>query len=134
MFDRINHVAIAVTEIDEALALYDERFGTRLLHRESLDDGTVEAAMLSAGSDRVELLSSRDPQSTVGRFLSKRGPGMHHVAYDVGDIDAALATLRERDVRLLDTVARPGFGGTRVAFVHPSSCFGVLTELVEQAA
>jgi methylmalonyl-CoA/ethylmalonyl-CoA epimerase len=134
MFERINHVGIAVAELDEALVRYGEQFGAELLYREVLDGGTIDAALLSAGEDRLELVASLAPDTPLGRFLSRRGPGMHHVAYEVGDIDAALAELRARDVRLVDDVARPGIHGTRIAFVHPSSCLGVLTELVETAS
>jgi methylmalonyl-CoA epimerase len=134
MFERINHVGIAVAELDEALARYDEQFGAELLHREVLDDGTIDAALVSAGDGRLELVASLAPDTPLGRFLVRRGPGVHHVAYEVADIDAALADLRARDVRLVDDVARPGIRGTRIAFVHPSSCLGVLTELVETAS
>jgi methylmalonyl-CoA epimerase len=134
MFERINHVGIAVAELDEALARYDEQFGVELLHRQLLDDGTIDAALVSAGEDRLELVASLEPDSPLGRFLSRRGPGIHHVAYEVDDIDATLGVLRGREVRLVDEVPRAGIDGTRVAFLHPSSCFGVLTELVEHAS
>jgi methylmalonyl-CoA epimerase len=134
MFERINHVGIAVAELDDALAHYDRQFGVELLHRELIDEGTIEAALVCVGQDRLELVASHAADSPLGRFLAKRGPGLHHVAYEVGDIDAALASLRERDVRLVDAVPRPGIHGTRIAFLHPSSCFGVLTELVQPAS
>jgi methylmalonyl-CoA epimerase len=134
MFERINHVGIAVDALDEALDRYDRQFGVELLHRQVLDDGTIDAALLSAGEDRIELVSSLEPDSPLGRFLSKRGPGMHHIAYEVDDIEAALAKLRERAVKLVDDSPRPGIHGTRIAFLHPSSCLGVLTELVQPAS
>jgi methylmalonyl-CoA/ethylmalonyl-CoA epimerase len=134
MFERINHVGIAVAELDEALERYDQQFGVELLHRELLDDGTIDAALVSAGDDRLELVASLASDSPLGRFIAKRGPGVHHLAYEVRDIDAALASLRDRDVQLVDQVPRAGIRGTRIAFVHPNSCFGVLTELVEPAS
>jgi methylmalonyl-CoA epimerase len=134
VFERINHVGIAVDELDAALARYERQFGVELLHREVLDGGTIDAALVCAGEDRLELVASRDPDSPLGRFLSKRGPGMHHIAYEVDDIEQAMAKLRARAVKLIDESPRPGIHGTRIAFVHPSSCLGVLTELVEPAS
>jgi methylmalonyl-CoA/ethylmalonyl-CoA epimerase len=131
MFERINHVGIAVEDLDDALDRYERQFGVELLHRELLEGGTLDAALLGAGEDRVELFASLESDSPVGRFLARRGPGIHHIAYEVDDIEDALARLRERAVKLVDESPRPGIHGTRVAFVHPSSCFGVLTELVE---
>src|SRR5271155_2411377 len=130
MFDRINHVGIAVSELDPAIAHYSQQLGIEVLHRELLDDQSIEAALMAAGSDRIELVAPLLEDTPLGRFLRKRGPGMHHIAYEVDDIDAALATLSERDVTLIDTVARAGIHGSRVAFLHPSSAFGVLTEIV----
>jgi methylmalonyl-CoA epimerase len=131
MFERINHVGIAVEDLDDAVDRYERQFGVELLHRELLEGGTLDAALLGAGEDRVELFASLESDSPVGRFLARRGPGIHHIAYEVDDIEDALARLRERAVKLVDESPRPGIHGTRVAFVHPSSCFGVLTELVE---
>jgi len=134
MFERINHVGIAVEDLDDALDRYERQFGVELLHRELLEGGTLDAALLGAGEDRVELFASLESDSPVGRFLARRGPGIHHIAYEVDDIEDALARLRERAVKLVDESPRPGIHGTRVAFVHPSSCLGVLTELVEPAS
>ncbi|MGD0980511.1 MAG: methylmalonyl-CoA epimerase [Solirubrobacteraceae bacterium] len=134
MFERINHVGIAVEDLDEALERYDRQFGVELLHRELLDGGALDAALLGAGEDRIELVASHDSDSPLGRFLSRRGPGLHHIAYEVADIEDAIDRLRARAVKLVDESPRPGIHGTRVAFLHPSSCFGVLTELVEPAA
>jgi methylmalonyl-CoA epimerase len=134
MFERINHVGIAVEDLDEALERYERQFGVELLHRELLEGGTLDAALLGAGEDRLELVASLESDSPVGRFLARRGPGIHHIAYEVDDIEDALARLRERAVKLVDESPRPGIHGTRVAFVHPSSCLGVLTELVEPAS
>jgi methylmalonyl-CoA epimerase len=132
MFERINHVGIAVSELDTAIAHYSEQFGVELVHREVLDDDSVDAALVSAGDDRLELVAPLVADTPLSRFIKKRGPGVHHIAYEVEDIDAALATLRERTVKLIDDVPRAGIHGSRVAFIHPSSCFGVLTELVER--
>jgi methylmalonyl-CoA epimerase len=134
VFERINHVGIAVDELDEALAQYDQQFGVELLHRELLDGGTIDAALVCAGEDRLELVAPLASDSPLGRFLSTRGSGIHHIGYEVDDIEAAMARLREREVRLIDDAPRPGIRGTRVAFLHPSSCLGVLTELVQQAS
>jgi methylmalonyl-CoA epimerase len=133
VFDRVHHLGIAVEELDGALARYRDSFDMGLLHREVLREEGVEAAMLAAGEDRIELLASLRPDSNLGRFLARRGPGIHHVAYAVADIDATLAELAQRDVELIDTTARPGLHDTRVAFVHPRATGGVLTELVEAA-
>jgi len=133
MFERIDHVGIAVTELEPALAAYGERFGMGLLHREVLGEHGVEAALLSAGSSRIELLAPYGDDSAIGRFLEDRGPGMHHVAYAVEDIDAALEELRARDVELIDAAPRPGMLSSRIAFVAPKEAAGVLTELVEVA-
>jgi methylmalonyl-CoA epimerase len=134
MFERINHVGIAVADLDEALGRYDRQFGVELLHRELLDGGTLDAALLGAGEDRLELVASLESDSPLGRFLSERGPGLHHIAYEVDDIEDAIARLRARAVKLVDESPRPGIRGTRIAFLHPSSCLGVLAELVQPAS
>ena len=133
MFERIDHVGIAVSELDPALALYSSQFECDLLHREVLEGETVEAALLEAGDGRLELVAPLAPNTALTRFLDRRGPALHHVAYAVTDIDATLAQLRERGVALIDERPRPGIDGSRVAFLHPDSSFGVLTELVELA-
>jgi methylmalonyl-CoA/ethylmalonyl-CoA epimerase len=133
MFEQIDHVGIAVTELEPAIAAYGERFGMGLLHREVLDEHGIEAALMSAGSSRIELLAPHGEHSAIGRFLENRGPGMHHVAYTVEDIDAALDELRSRHVELIDAAPRPGMLDSRIAFVAPKEAAGVLTELVEVA-
>jgi methylmalonyl-CoA/ethylmalonyl-CoA epimerase len=133
MFERIDHVGIAVSEIEPALSIYTDQLGAELLHRELIDDDTIDAALLSAGTARVELVAPLSTDSSLGRFLDRRGPGMHHLAYAVDDINAALETLRARSVKLIDAEARAGIRDTRIAFLHPSSCAGVLTELVQAA-
>jgi methylmalonyl-CoA/ethylmalonyl-CoA epimerase len=133
MFGRIDHIGIAVEDLDEAIALYGERLGMPLEHRETVESQGVEAVLLDVGENHVELLRPLADDTPVGKFIAKRGPGLHHVAYQVADIEAALAQLREQGVRLIDETPRIGIRGARVAFLHPSASGGVLTELVEPA-
>ncbi len=132
LLERIHHVGIAVPDLGAAIAEYQERFGASLSVREVLADQGVEAAALNIGASQVELIAPIDPGGGVARFLERRGPGLHHIAYAVSDIDTTLADLAAGGADLIDTVARRGLGGHRVAFVHPRSCGGVLTELVEE--
>lgn len=129
----IHHLGLAVADLDEAIDTYRRLLGAELEHREVLGDQGVEAALLRAGESRVELLAPTAPDSPVGRFLAKRGPGMHHVAYEVADIGAALAALAASGAQLIDTEPRRGLFGLRVAFVQPDSVHGVLTEVVSRA-
>jgi methylmalonyl-CoA epimerase len=129
----IHHLGVAVEDLDSALSTYERLFGARLEHRETMTDQGVEAASLRIGADRVELLAALGADTPVGRFLAKRGPGLHHVAYQVADIEATLATLRAAGVRLIDEAPRAGIRGSRVAFLHPAASGGVLTELVQPA-
>jgi methylmalonyl-CoA epimerase len=133
MFDRIDHVGVAVEDLDAAISLYEESFEMPLAHRETVQDQGVEAVLLDVGEGHVELLRPLGPDTAVGKFIAKRGPGLHHVAYAVGDIDAALASLREAGVEMIDAEPRVGIRGSRVAFVHPGSTGSVLTEIVEPA-
>ena len=133
MFDRIDHVGVAVDDLDAAISLYEETYEMQLAHRETVESRGVEAVLLDVGEGHVELLRPLGPDTAVGKFLDKRGPGLHHVAYAVGDIDAALASLREAGVELIDSEARVGIRGSRVAFLHPRSTDSVLTEIVEPA-
>ena len=129
---RINHVGYVVPDLDAAIVTYHQRFGMGVVVREVLADQGVEAASLEAGDHTtVELIQPVDPEGSVARFLEKRGPGLHHVAYEVPDIAAALAELAAGGARLIDTVARRGLGGHMIAFIHPESTGGILTELVE---
>jgi methylmalonyl-CoA/ethylmalonyl-CoA epimerase len=132
MLTRIDHLGIAVTDLDEALALYGGVFALLTHHRETLEDQGVEAVALQVGESTIELLRPTRDDSPIARFLAERGPGIHHVAYRVDDIEAALTELREAGVRLIDQTPRIGLAGTRIAFVHPKSTFGVLSELVER--
>ncbi|MGA2006544.1 MAG: methylmalonyl-CoA epimerase [Solirubrobacteraceae bacterium] len=133
MFERVDHIGIAVEELDDAVERYRDSFEMELLHREVLADDGVEAALMGSGGARVELLAPLEADTPVGRFLARRGPGIHHVAYAVTDIDATLAELAAREVELIDVVARPGLRDSRVAFVHPRASGGVLSELVQAA-
>jgi methylmalonyl-CoA/ethylmalonyl-CoA epimerase len=133
MFDRIDHVGIAVEDLDAAIALYQGKLGMPLAHRETVEEQGVEAVLLDIGEGHVELLRPLGPETAVGKFIAKRGPGLHHVAYAVADIDAALDKLRAAGVELIDEQARVGIRGSRVAFCHPRSTGAVLTELVEPA-
>jgi methylmalonyl-CoA/ethylmalonyl-CoA epimerase len=126
----IHHVGVAVEDLDSAVQTYERLFGGRLEHRERVEDQGVEAASLRLGESRVELLAALGDDTPVGRFLAKRGPGMHHVAYEVDDVSAALAQLAEQGVELIDAQPRRGMFGLQVAFVHPESVHGVLSEVV----
>jgi methylmalonyl-CoA/ethylmalonyl-CoA epimerase len=132
MLTRIDHLGIVVTDLDEALGLYGGAFALVTHHREILEDQGVEAIALQVGESTIELIRPIRDDSPVARFLAERGPGIHHVAYRVDDIQAALTELREAGVRLIDQTPRIGLAGTRIAFVHPKSTFGVLSELVER--
>jgi methylmalonyl-CoA/ethylmalonyl-CoA epimerase len=127
----IDHVGIAVPDIDEALALYRDALGMPLVHRETVTEQGVDAALLDIGDGHIELLQPLGPDTAVGKFLERRGPGLHHVAYRVADAQATLEALRAAGIRLIDETPRTGIRGSRVAFVHPSCTGGVLTEIVE---
>ncbi len=133
MFARIDHVGVAVEDLDAAIALHEQAYGLSLAHREVVEAQGVEAVLLDVGESHVELLRPLQPDSAVGRFLASRGPGLHHVAYRVADIDAALDALRDRGLQLIDETPRVGIRDSRVAFVHPRSTGGVLTEIVQPA-
>jgi methylmalonyl-CoA epimerase len=126
----IHHLGVAVDDLDGALATYERLFGAELEHRETVTDQGVEAASLRIGSDRVELLAALGDDTPVGKFLANRGPGMHHVAYEVDDVGAALDELAAEGAELIDEHPRRGLFGLEVAFVHPDSVHGVLAEIV----
>ena len=133
MFGRIDHVGLAVADLDEAIDLHVDVYGLSLVHRETIEEQGVEAALLDIGESHVELLAPLHEDTPVGRFLAKRGPGLHHIAYRVEDIELSLRTLRDAGLRLIDETPRAGIRASRVAFLHPSAAGGVLTELVEPA-
>jgi methylmalonyl-CoA/ethylmalonyl-CoA epimerase len=126
----IHHLGVAVDDLDEALVTYERLFGARLEHRETVPEQGVEAASLRIGGGRVELLASLGDETPVGRFLANRGPGMHHVAYEVEDVGAALDELSAKGAELIDDRPRQGLFGLEVAFVHPDAVHGVLAEIV----
>ena len=126
----IHHLGVAVDDLDQALATYERLFGARLEHRERVPDQGVEAASLRIGGGRVELLASLGDETPVGRFLADRGPGMHHVAYEVDDVGAAIDELAAKGAELIDNRPRRGLFGLEVAFVHPDAVHGVLAEVV----
>jgi methylmalonyl-CoA/ethylmalonyl-CoA epimerase len=126
----IHHLGVAVEDLDAAVATYERLFGAELEHRETVEEQGVEAASLRVGSNRVELLASLGADTPVGKFLAKRGPGMHHVAYEVDDVGAALHQLAAEGAELIDERPRRGLFGLEVAFVHPDSVHGVLAEVV----
>jgi methylmalonyl-CoA epimerase len=126
----IHHVGLAVEDLDEAIATWERLFGARLEQRGALESQGVLAASLLVGSSRVELLAPSGEDTPVGRFLARRGPGMHHVALETDDVGAAIGELADAGAELVDEVPRPGLFGLEVAFVHPGSVHGVLTEVV----
>ncbi len=133
MFGRIDHIGVAVEDIEAAIALYEGSFEMPLVHRETVTEQGVEAVLLDVGDGHVELLAPLGPDTPVGKFMAKNGAGLHHVAYAVDDIDATLEWLAAAGIKLIDTVPRIGIRESRVAFLHPRSTGGVLTEIVEPA-
>lgn len=133
MFGRIDHIGVAVEDIDAAIALYQDSFGMELAHRETVESQGVEAVLLDVGDGHVELLAPLGPDTPVGKFMAKNGTGLHHVAYAVDDIDSTLEKLSAAGLRLIDSEPRVGIRDSRVAFLHPRSTGGVLTEIVEPA-
>jgi len=132
MLTDIDHVGIAVDDLDAAVALYGRLLGVEPAHRERVEDQGVEEVLLAVGSSYVQLLAATGPDTPVGRFLDRRGEGVHHVGYRVTDLEATLARLQEAGVPLIDERPRPGSRGTMVAFVHPKAFRGVLVELVQE--
>lgn len=133
MFARIDHIGVAVEDIDEAIGLYERSFVMELAHRETVESQGVEAVLLDVGDGHVELLRPLGPDTAVGKFLARKGPGLHHVAYAVEDIDSTLKSLAAAGLELIDSEPRVGIRDSRVAFLHPRSTGGVLTEIVEPA-
>lgn len=131
MLEKIYHLGYAVEDLDAAAAFYRENFGAKPTEPEAVEEQGIIASTFRVGESMIELVQPTRPDSPVGKFLARRGEGIHHVAFEVGDLDAALAELKARGVELVDEEPRAGAGGTRVAFIHPRGAFGVLTELVE---
>ena len=134
MLSRIDHIGVATDDLDGAIALYQGTMGMRVSHRETVESQGVEAVLLDVGEGHVELLRPLGPDTPIGRYLERRGPGLHHVAYAVEDIEGVLGKLKESGIDLIDSEPRIGIRRSRVAFVHPRSTDGVLTEIVEPAA
>lgn len=128
---KLDHIGVAVRSLDEALKVYRDAIGLNTIGFEDVADQGVRVAMLPTGESRIELLEPSRPDSPIEKFLAKRGEGIHHIALEVDDLEATLATLQARGVRLIDSAPRAGAHNTRIAFVHPSSTHGVLLELVE---
>jgi methylmalonyl-CoA/ethylmalonyl-CoA epimerase len=134
MFSRIDHIGVAVEEIEPALELYRDSFELTVAHREIVEEQGVEAVLLDVGENHVELLAPLSADTPVGKFLAAKGPGLHHVAYQVDDIEATLEALKQAGLQLIDQQPRTGIRGSRVAFMHPRATVGVLTEIVQPAA
>jgi methylmalonyl-CoA epimerase len=134
MFTRIDHIGVAVEDLDSAIKLYERSFEMELAHRETVESQGVEAVLLDVGDGHIELLAPLGPDTPVGKFIAKKGPGIHHVAYAVEDIDAALEQVKAAGLKLIDEEPRTGIRRSRVAFLHPSATGSVLTEIVQPAA
>jgi methylmalonyl-CoA/ethylmalonyl-CoA epimerase len=128
---RIDHIGVATDDLDRAVALYEGTLGMPVAHRETVESQGVEAVLLDVGEGHVELLRPLGPDTPIGRYLERKGPGLHHVAYAVDDIEGVLGSLKEAGIELIDSEPRAGIRDSRVAFVHPRSTGGVLTEIVE---
>ena len=128
---QIHHVGVAVADLDASIELYRRALGAELVHRATSESEGIDVALLRVGNDEVELMSPLRDDSPVGKFMAKRGPGLHHVAYGVSDIDVALNEARAAGLELIDSQPLVGLNGRRIAFVHPKSLGGVLTEFVE---
>ena len=134
MLNRIDHIGIAVDDLDAAINLYENVLGMKLVHRETVTEQGVDAVLFDVGENHVELLAPIGEDTPVGKFLAKNGPGLHHVAYQVSNIEDTLESLKSDGIRLIDETPRTGIRGRRVALVHPKSSGAVLTEIVEPAA
>lgn len=132
MFDRVDHVGIAVKDLDAAIAFYEAAFGVKLAHRETVEEQGVEEAMFRVGESWIQLLRPLGPETPVGKYIEKRGEGVHHIGYGVSDLKAVLEHLKGEGMQLIDAEPRRGSRGSMVAFVHPRSVGGVLVELVQE--
>jgi methylmalonyl-CoA/ethylmalonyl-CoA epimerase len=131
MFETIDHIGLAVTDIAEAITLYQSQFGVQEWEIIELPERHMRVAITTIGTSMVELIAPTAPEAAFAKYLAEKGPGMHHIAYRVADITATLATLKAQGLRLVDEVPRPGLHGTLVAFVHPKATLGTLIELVQ---
>jgi methylmalonyl-CoA/ethylmalonyl-CoA epimerase len=133
VFGALDHVGVAVSDLEAAVTLYQDTLGLELVHRETVAEQGVDAVLLDVGDSHVELLHPTGPETPIGKFIASRGDGLHHVAYRVADIDGTLEQLRSAGIGLIDEEPRTGIRSSRVAFLHPKSTGGVLTEIVEPA-
>jgi methylmalonyl-CoA/ethylmalonyl-CoA epimerase len=131
MLKKINHIGIAVASLDETIPFYRDMLGMAFLGIEEVTEQKVKVAMLQIGESKIELLEPTSPDSPVAKFLEKNGSGVHHLAYEVEDIDAAITKLEREGTRMIDRTSRAGAHGARIAFIHPKSSGGVLTELCQ---
>jgi methylmalonyl-CoA/ethylmalonyl-CoA epimerase len=132
LFTEVDHVAIAVADLDAAIAFYEETFGAKVVHREVVETDAVEEALVKVADSYIQLLTPTSEDSTVARFLAQRGEGLHHVGFRVEDCAEALKAAHDAGVRSIDQAPRPGSRGTTVAFLHPKSAYGTLIELVQE--
>jgi methylmalonyl-CoA/ethylmalonyl-CoA epimerase len=132
MFERVDHVGIAVRDLDAAIEMYSKLFGVEFTYRHTVEEQGVEEAMGRVGESWIQLLRPLGPETPVGRFIASRGEGVHHIGYGVADVEAVLAELKGYDVKLIDEHPRPGSRGASIAFIHPKSVGGVLVELVQE--
>lgn len=133
MIEGINHIAIAVSDIERAIELFAGVFGLEVAHREYIESFGVETATFRIGGTEIELVEGKTDESAISKYVEKNGPGIHHIAFEVGDIEKAVDTLTANSVRMIDETPRPGKEGSRVSFIHPSATMGILFELVERA-
>jgi methylmalonyl-CoA/ethylmalonyl-CoA epimerase len=131
MHAEVDHIAIALSDLEKGLQIYRDLLGLEHHHTEVVEEQKVKAAMLTAGATRIELVEPTAPDSPIARFLAKKGEGLHHIAFRIKDLESVLARLKKAGARLIDEEPRQGVGGTRIAFLHPSATAGVLVELVE---
>lgn len=132
MFKKISHIGIAVSNMDDALRLYSETLGMKVTSIETIEDQKVKSAMIPIGESRIELMESTDPEGPVGKFIAKRGEGIHHISLEVDDIEKMLAKLSNAGMELIDKKPKIGSGGSKIAFVHPKGMRGVLLELTSK--
>jgi methylmalonyl-CoA/ethylmalonyl-CoA epimerase len=132
MLHKIEHIALAVGDLDASIAFYRDVWGLEVSHRERVEDQGVEEAMLPLGESHLQLLAPTGPDTTVGKFVARRGEGIHHIAFEVDDLEGALAELKAQGVKLIDERPRRGGRGHMVAFVHPSGNHGILVELIQR--